>query len=169
MKVLRKITTLLNGLVSVCFYTGIVCMLIVVVLLFLESIIRKTLGYSIAVSNEAAGIGMLLFVALGVGYMHQKGGHLRATFIVDRLPTQVSRILEFSLDILSLPLLFVFSYVWCDMTVRAYQLGSEFQMIEWPLWPFQAVALLGWVALIIAAVQRIVRGTRHIFGGPSEA
>lgn len=135
---------------------SIASLIMVTVLLFLESVLRKIFGISIIIVNEIGGTGMLLFTMLGLGWVYQKGGHLRTGFLVDHFSVRARLVVEFSLCVLSLALICFSGYTWLQMTISTFGTGRVFMESRLIEWPIQAVATLGWLGLAIAVVAHLV-------------
>lgn len=142
--------------------------IIVAVLLFLESVIRKALHVSIIVTTEVGGIGMLCLLTLGLGWVYQQKGHLRVSFAVDRLPARYLSILQFALGILSAVFVCYIMYLWGKMTLGTYASQRFLYLMHIPEWPIQFVALIGWFILFVAIVEEIVRRGKLNLGKTKE-
>lgn len=135
---------------------SIASLAIVIALLFLESVTRKIFGISIIIVNEIGGSGMLLFTMLSLGWVYQKGGHLRTGFLVDHFPVRARLIIEFSLCILSLALICFSGYTWLRLTISTFGTGRVFMQSRLIEWPIQAMVTLGWLGLAIAVVAHLI-------------
>ena len=158
-----KILKFLASLPLVCRNIAVACITIIVALLFLESIVRKMAGISIITVNEIGGIGMYLFVTFTISWNYAIGGHLRADFLVARLPPKVRHILELFLHMLTLAFACLVTYLWWHMFVSTFESGRYYQMTGILEWPFHMLAMIAWGMLGLAALKRFVTGLRQSF------
>lgn len=159
-----KTLKFLTSLTFVCRNIAAASIVILVALLFLESIVRKVAGVSIITVNEIGGIGMYLFVAFSISWVYRIDGHIRASFIVDRLPTNARRVWYLFLHILTLAFVCLVTYLWGHMFMSTFENGRYYPLTRIPEWPFHLLGLIGWAILGLVAVERFVTGLRQILG-----
>jgi TRAP-type C4-dicarboxylate transport system permease small subunit len=159
-----KTLNFLTSLSFVCRNVAAACIVILVALLFLESIVRKVVGVSIITVNEIGGMGMYLFVAFSLSWIYRIDGHIRANFFVDRLPTNARRIWHLSLHILTLVFVCLVTYLWGRMFMSTFESGRYYPLTRIVEWPFHLLGLIGWAILGLVAVERFVTGLRQILG-----
>src|SRR5665648_739349 len=118
-----KILNFLTSLHLVFRNIGITCIVIVTVLLFLESILRKVMHVSIITVSELGGIGMYLFIMLNIGWLYKTDGHIKSDFFVSLLPIKLRNILDLFLHILNLVFACLFTYLWLIHISEPTRLG----------------------------------------------
>lgn len=157
-----KTLKFLTSLTFVCRNVAAACIVILVALLFFESIVRKVVGVSVITVNEIGGMGMYLFVALSMSWIYRMDGHIRAGFFVDRLSAKVRCIWYLFLHILSLVFVILLTYLWGHMFLSTFESGRYYLLTRIPEWPFHLIGLMGWAILGLAAVERFVTGLRQV-------
>ena len=145
---------------------SVVCLIGVTALVFVESVVRTTVGVSVTHVFEVGGIGLLCLVFLGLGWLYQEGAHLRVGFAVDRLPAKPLRILNLFLHLLSLAFVVFAVKVWWDMTMATLESGRFYLLSQIPVWPVQMVGVVGWGIMGLAILESIVKQGREIMGKP---
>ena len=143
--------------------------IVITVLLFLESVVRKVLNVSIIVTTEVGSIGMLCLLTLGLGWIYQQKGHLRVSLAVDKLPARYLSILQFALGILSAVFVCYIMYLWGEMTLETYGSHRFLYLTHLSEWPIQFVGLIGWFILFVAVVEDIVRRGKRDLGKTKQA
>lgn len=140
--------------------------LISAVVIILTEVIGRMFGKPIFVLEEICGAAFLVFIfaAIGADFVEEK--HLRVAMIITRLPDKAREVLEFSLGILGLGFCVYATILWWHMTYVAFKVGAAFMTTGYPIWPAQLIALLGWIALIIAVIWFIVQKANIIFKSP---
>ena len=156
MKAVGKIGKLFAMLPLLSRNLAIVSTIILTVLVFLESVVRKFLNISIIVTTEVGGIGMLCLLTLGLGWIYQQKGHLRVTLAVDKLPARYLSILQFALGILSAVFVCYIMYLWGKMTLGTYESQRFLYAMHISVWPIQLTGLIGWFILLVAIVKETV-------------
>jgi len=136
---------------------AIVSVVIITVLVFLESVVRKTLNVSILATTELGSIAMLCLLTLGLGWLYQRKKHLRVGFAVDRLPARYLSILQFAQGILSAVFVCFVMYIWGKMTLGTYESQRFLTLTRLPVWPIQFTGLIGWFILLVAIVKETIR------------
>jgi len=157
LKAIGKIGKLLGMLPLLGRNLAIGGVIVTTVLVFLESVVRKTLNVSIIVTTEVGAIGMLCLLTLSLGWIYQQKGHLRVTLAVDKLPARYLSILQFALGILSAVFVCYIMYLWGKMTLRTYGSHRFLYLTHLPEWPIQFVALIGWFIFFVAIVEETIR------------
>ena len=160
---LDKVTKFLTLLSIICRNVAAACIVILVALLFLESIVRKVAGISIITVNEIGGMGMYLFVAFSMSWIYRMEGHIRASFFVDRLPTRARRIWYLFLHILTFLFVSLVTYLWGHMFISTFESGRYYLLTRIPEWPFHLLGLVGWAILGLATIERFITGLKQPF------
>ena len=111
---------------------------------------------SIMAVSEVGGAGMLLFIMFSLSWLYREGGHLRATFLVSRLPQRHYNILTFILSILSLAFVCFATYNWWRMLSSTLYAERILPMMRIPEWPFQASALVAWALLALVVLGDVI-------------
>jgi len=163
-----KILNFLNSLRLIFRNIGLICLVIVIVLLFLESILRKIMNVSIVTVSEIGGIGMYLFIMLNLGWLYKIDGHIRSDFFVSLLPIKLHNILDLFLHIMTLVFACLVTYLWWKyLLVTTFVTGRFSGMTGIKEWPFHVFGVIGWGMLAFAAVECFVIDLRKIINKES--
>jgi TRAP-type C4-dicarboxylate transport system permease small subunit len=161
-----KFTRFIGRLAYGTGYAGALVLLAIIVLTMVEVVSRYVLHNPLILSDELGGYAMVVVSFLGLAYCAQEKGHIRITFIVERLhPLTTGRI---RILMLVTGLVFVSVAAWASWKF----LGDSFtrdmrsnSMLRTPLkWPQTAMpvgfTLFALVLLghLVAAIQRLRAG-----------
>jgi len=147
-----------------CNAIAIASLVVLVALLLIESIVRKVIGMSLITVNEVGGIGMYLFVALSMSWIYRMGAHLRADFLITKLPPPARRTIELALHALTCAFTLFVAYLWWQMFMSTLESGRYYRITRIVEWPYHFAAVVGWVMLSLSAIEGFVmewRGTRR--------
>jgi len=136
-------------------YISLVLFATLVILLFLESIVRKLFGNSIIVVDEIGGIGMYLIIMLNISVLYKNADHLNSDLLVGRLSTKSRYILELFTHIMTLIFSCLVTYLWCRfLFLTTFETRKYFPMLGIIEWPFHIIGMMGWGMLFFAAICR---------------
>jgi len=130
---------------------------------FLESVVRKLFGFSIIISNEVGQLTNVILIFACVGWIYQQKAHLRASFLIDRLPKRIRRFWDVFLAFLSVIIVAYIAYLWWGMTMQSLINGRALRMSHIIEWPFQMVGMVGWAFLILAMIHDIASQIKQHF------
>lgn len=161
-KIFKFLTSFQTGFRNI----GIASLIIVTMLLFIESIIRKAMHVSIITVSEVGGIGMYLFIILNIGWLYKTGGHIKSDFLVSHLHTKLRNILGLFFHVMTLVFACLATYLWWKyLVVATFENGRYYPgMPNIKEWPFHVFGMIGWVMLVFAAVERFVTELPQVFG-----
>lgn len=161
-----KILRFLASLHIVFRNIGIACLLIVTMLLFLESIIRKVMHVSIISVSDVGGMGMYLFIVLNIGWLYKTGEHIKSDFLVSLLHTKLRNILELFFHIMTLVFACLVTYLWWKyLVVTTFENGRYYSgMPSIKEWPLHVLGMIGWGMLAFAAAECFVTELPQVFG-----
>ena len=160
-----KILKLFSSLHVVFRNIGVVCIVIVTALLFMESIARKMISISIITVNEVGGIGLYLFIMFNISWLYKNNGHIRSDFFVDLLPIKLRNILGLFLHLLTLGFACLATYLWWRfLVVITFNNARYYPMSGIREWPLHTIALICWGMLACAAVECFIIELQQVFG-----
>lgn len=159
----NRIYNFLNSLYLFFRNIGIISLVAVVVLLFLESILRKVMKVSIVTVSEIGGIGMYLYIVLNISWIYKIDGHIKSDFLVRLLPKKLYNILVLFLHIMTFGLACLVTYLWWRYLLYTTFVTGRFSgMTGMKEWPFHVFGVAGWGMLVIVAAERFVIDLRKI-------
>ena len=132
-----------------------------VAIVFLESVVRKLLGFSIIISNEVGELTSVILIFGCVSWIYLEKAHLRASFLIDKLPKRTRQFWDVFLAFISLIIVAYIAYLWWGMTIQSKINGRALRMSHIIEWPFQMVGMAGWVSLMLVIIQDIVNQIRQ--------
>ena len=150
--IVQKVFDFMTHPIKFFSYVATGAIVILMAMLFVESLVRKILGYSILTVNEVGGIGMYLFVILSMGWLYIKGQHISADFFINRFNPKLLHIIKLLHHILTAFFAFLASYLWWNMMASTLESGRHYRFSEITEWPFHILGFLGWVLLFCAAI-----------------
>jgi TRAP-type C4-dicarboxylate transport system permease small subunit len=147
------------------FVAGLV-LLAIIVLTMVEVVSRYALNNPLILSDELGGYALVAVTFLGLAYCAQEKGHIRITFIVERLsPVTTGRI---RIVTLALGLVFVGVAAWvswqflADSFARGMRSNS---MLMTPLkWP-QMVMPIGFTLFALVLLGQFVKALQNLRAG----
>jgi len=161
-KVLKFLGLLPRVSGSIGLIVGSICVAVLMVTLFVESVVRESTGVSLIVVDEVAGALLVVIVFSGISWVYRKGTHLRMGFLADRLPDKLSHILRLVLCVFSLAFTVYIMSLWWKMTLISIQIGRLLPTMRIIEWPIQTAALVGWVLLFIVILEDSINILRQV-------
>jgi TRAP-type C4-dicarboxylate transport system permease small subunit len=123
---------------------------------------RQVLGSAITGAIELTGLILVVLVTFAIVHAELRSGHIGITFVVDRLPPRVQRVVDaFSttLAVASAALMAWASWPIVQVSIARSQIHSL--QLPLKLWPYRA-ALTGGFALLALALTRRYRSGRRV-------
>lgn len=115
---------------------------------------------------------LAVFVAMGWGYIHYLGGHVRVDVIYVKFPPKVKLLIDvFFAIVFFLPLLFMLAYVFVGDAWYAYSINEKVKEhgIWYPItFPYKTLVALGFCILWLQGVAKFVRDAISLFKGGKE-
>jgi len=146
---------MLARLEKVVRYFGVVCTGLLFVLVIVQVILRYAFGHTHFLTEEL-GRYLLIWASLaGMSIETRRRGHIRVSFLVERLPDVLFRVWQIILDVLVLILFLVLVYTGIDSTI--FNNGQESSGMQIPLSiPFSAIPIFFTISAVFMA-ERIWR------------
>ena len=83
--------------------------------------------------------------------------HIRIDSLVNTLPPKVSFVVDVVMNILPLAVLPIVVYASVLRTAEAITTNEVTAIIQWPMWPFLIVMILGYFGMLLAQITVIVK------------
>jgi len=163
---LEKLTRLVERLSYGTGYAAGVVLLTIVVLTMVEVVSRYVLKNPLILSDELGGYAMVAVSFLGLAYCAQEKGHIRITFIVERLDPRTAGYIRIASLVFGLALVSVAAWVsWKflgDSFTRDMRSNS---LLRTPLkWP-QLAMPVGFTLFALVLLGQLVKGLQHLRSG----
>lgn len=139
-------------------YISALFMAVLAVSVFYDVVARYVFNSPTIWANEISTYLLQFIVFFTMGFMQMKGGHLRVTFLVERLHGTMSKALETFVNFLILPYAFVLVVYGYKFTENAYKLGmGSPTLLEIPLWIPYSFIFLGGFLLALGSVCSAIK------------
>lgn len=143
--------------------------LVLIAAIVLSQIVGRWLGFLVPSADEFAGFAMAATFFLALPFTLKSGGHIRVSFLADRLGTGWRRAFEVWAAGSGAAVAAYGAWYATDMAWSSYKFGDlSFGMIPTPLWLPQSGFALGLAVLTIALVDElagVVVGRRQLTSG----
>ena len=128
---MKKIANIYNRLEEILL---VIALAIMVVVVFVQVIMRFVFNNSLVWSEELARIIFVWMSWLGMSYGEKKGEHIKITMITDRLKGNVRKVVLIIADICTLVILGVFCYEGIIVVNKIMMIGSKAASLPIPNW-----------------------------------
>jgi TRAP-type C4-dicarboxylate transport system permease small subunit len=149
---------------QVIMQTGIfatnICLALMLVITIVDVILRYVVQAPLQWGDTLMQYLMVMMVYLGIGFVLFEGGHIRMTALTDRLAPKAQRAMFVVSSLVGVA--YMVLLVWGG-TVKA-QMSFESHPYDrttsWPLFPFQAIIVVGLVIALIASIYFAIKKIR---------
>lgn len=155
------------------FFLAAICVLV------LAQVVGRLLGIAVPSADEFAGYCLSASTFLALGYALRRGGHIRVTLLLDRLPPGRRRAAEGACVTAGLALSLYITVNTAEMVYYSIAYGDLTQgLVPIPLWIPQSGMMIGVTVLSLAFLAegiRLLRGLDPAYlgasadGGPTES
>lgn len=163
---MHKLAQLVGKLAYGAGYLAGLVLLGIIALTMAEVVSRYVLRNPLILSDEFGGYALVAISFLGLAYCGMEGGHIRITFLVDRLRRPAARTLR--LVTLALALAFVAVAAWVSWQFLADSFARNMRsnsLLMVPLkWPQLAIPV-GFTLYALVLLGVLARGGRHLGSG----
>ena len=151
-----------TNVANVGFYTASVLSLILVLMVFLEAILRYFRLAKISFADELSGYTNAAILFLSLATVLRMGRHIRVTLLVDHLPKKLQNVLsQLQPVILMLWLTVIFFPVW-NLFVTSWRLNAvSITQLQTPQWIPQLIVVIGIVIFFLEATAQAIRNIFH--------
>jgi TRAP-type C4-dicarboxylate transport system permease small subunit len=148
-------------------YLGALALLGIIVLTMAEVVSRYVLNRPLILSDEFGGYALVAISCLGLAYCAQAGGHIRITFLAERLGRAIGPV---RIAMLALGLVFLSVFAWvcwqflADSFARNMRSNSLLMVpLKWP----QLAIPVGFTLYAVVLLAQLVRAWRELRAGRS--
>lgn len=118
-----------------------------------EVVLRATVNESTRVASEYSGYALATMIYLSLGFTFREGAHIRISFLNDRLPNKLRRLVEFLLAAFAAVVTSVAILAVWEMARTSYERGTiAYTVARTPLYIPQGVILVGLIILFMQLV-----------------
>ncbi|PIC80004.1 C4-dicarboxylate ABC transporter permease [Sporosarcina sp. P18a] len=133
----------------------IISTLFIVVLVFLQVLARYVFNISVGWSAELARYLLIWITWISMSYTIRKNDHIKITFLVDRLPVNVQKIVQVIVILLWSVFAFVMAIVGTQVVQTIKLMGQKTSTLDLPMWVVYLIIPIGGVLMLIRLVQRL--------------
>lgn len=165
---MERLNQILDKIADICGHIGAAMVPIMVVLVAVEVFMRYVLKNPPMVADEFSAYMLVALSYLGLAYTWKRGGHVRITLLVSRLPVKLAGWLRLVLLIIIMIFMIVLTYLSFGMVVYAHEINLRSDTwLTFPLiWP-QLTVFIGFLMLTLILPADIVKVYRKIRAGES--
>lgn len=165
---MERLNQILDKIADICGHIGAAMVPIMVVLVAVEVFMRYVLKNPPMVADEFSAYMLVALSYLGLASTWKRGGHVRITLLVSRLPVKLAGWLRLVLLIIIMIFMIVLTYLSFGMVVYAHEINLRSDTwLTFPLiWP-QLTVFIGFLMLTLILPADIVKVYRKIRAGES--
>jgi TRAP-type C4-dicarboxylate transport system permease small subunit len=165
---MKRLSQILNKIADICGHIGAVLVPLMVFLVAVEVFMRYVLKNPPMVADEFSAYMLVALSYLGLAYTWRRGGHVRITLLVSKLPVKLAGWLRLVILIIIMIFMIVLTRTAFGMVVYAYEIHLRSDTwLTFPLiWP-QLTVFIGFLMLTLILPADIVKVYRKIQAGES--
>lgn len=134
-------------------------------------ILLRSLGKSTFIMDEYIGYAVAIMTFLGLPYVLERGGLIRVSLILDRVPQKYHWPLELFSSVITASCFIWISLFWLQNVQRSYSRGvTSDTLAETPIWlPEGAVLICMWLislTLVVRAIKIVLLRSRYLANAP---
>ena len=132
--------------------------LLMFAIVFIEIVARKLFETSIYISQDYSGYMMAICLALPLGILVRRRGHIKVDIIINRLPSKIRYWLELFFLIIMLCYGIVLTYICYGLAKDSYDLKAvSIDLSHTPLWIPQSTLVIGIAFFVITLIFEIYK------------
>lgn len=84
-------------------------------------------------------------------------GHIRIDSLVNALPPKAGFVVDVVMDILPMTVIPIVVYASCNRFMDSLASREATTIVQWPMWPFLLIMVLGYIGMLLAQIMVIVK------------
>lgn len=154
---------------AISYWTGYLAgwaIMAIMSLTIIEVISRYGLHHPLMLADELGGYSLVIISFLGLAYTWKERGHIRITFVINRLPKGISNWLRIITRTAGLAYVILASKVSYDFIIDAFRrnIRSNSQLMTPLKWPEMAIPV-GLTLLALIIIMDIILGISQVMRG----
>ncbi|KGR91098.1 hypothetical protein CD30_07465 [Ureibacillus massiliensis 4400831 = CIP 108448 = CCUG 49529] len=138
-------------------YLGGALLIVLMIVISMESILRKFVNFSIPGIFEIAGQLMVGVTLLGISLVQADKEHISVDIFNDRLPKIVIKITDILIYLLGIGLTSIFAYQGFWKFIESFQTGeTAMGLISIPFWPGRLIVFLAMTVLCLRFLMDLI-------------
>lgn len=165
---MKRLSKILDIIADICGHIGGGLVPIMVLMVAVEVFMRYVLKNPPMVADEFSAYMLVALSYLGLAYTWRRGGHVRITLLVSRLPIKLAGWLRLVVLVVTFIFMIAITYSAFNMVLYAYEINLRSDTwLTFPLiWP-QLTVFVGFLMLTLILPKDIVDVYRKIQAGES--
>jgi TRAP-type C4-dicarboxylate transport system permease small subunit len=160
-KLMKKTLDIVKSITGKMCIVGMLSMLIMMVMVTIDTIIRKTPIGGITDSMDMTQLLLGLIIYSGMAFLESNRGHVRVDMFLLMMPMKIRKVVEGIVYLLSTVILGITVYAYIINIGPDYRSRAGTQVLRIPQWPFKLVVAIG---IFLFAVTMLVH-TIALFRG----
>ncbi|MBN1690877.1 MAG: TRAP transporter small permease [Dehalococcoidia bacterium] len=157
-KIAATIDTIIERLSVAGLWIGSIGVLIMFVIVFIEIVVRKAFETSIYISQDYSGYMMAICLALPLGMLVRRRGHIKVDVIFARLPPKVKYCFDLAFLVIMLCYGIALTYICYGLSKDSYDLKAvSIDLSHTPLWIPQSTLVIGVGFFVITLIFEIYK------------
>jgi len=129
-----------------------ICLAGMLVLVFLNVLLRYILRQPIYWGDEVMTYLMMLIAFLGFGYNLMEGRHIKMTALVERLSVRSENIVSIITSLLAVGYFAFLMVAGIHVTIDSFRIGYFSTITNLPIWPWQLLMCIGLATLLMVSI-----------------
>lgn len=142
-----------RGIIKGAGILACVCLIAMLGLIFANVILRYAVGTPLYWGDEMMINLMMIMAYAGFGFLLAEGGHIRVTFIFDKMHTKAQNVLWVIAGLLGVGYAGYLLYAMTLLVLDSLAMRPFSMITRWPNFPWQMVIGLGLFALLVAFLR----------------
>ncbi|MFA5400484.1 MAG: TRAP transporter small permease [Dehalococcoidia bacterium] len=157
-KIASAIDTIIERLSVAGLWIASIGVLIMFVIVFIEIVVRKVFETSIYISQDYSGYMMAICLALPLGMLVRRRGHIKVDVIFTRFPPKVKYYFDLAFLIIMLCYGIALTYICYGLARDSYDLKAvSIDLSHTPLWIPQSTLVIGVGFFVITSIFEIYK------------
>lgn len=133
-----------------------------------SAVMRYFLGSPFAFTEELVGLLFAALVFLAFPYVTLKGEHIEVSLVTMMLPERLKKAAHLASQALVVLFCVWFGYYAYDFALFSFELGSQSDMANLPLWPWMSLMSGACLLMGVFTVVRLCRGGAGMHGAKAD-
>lgn len=160
---MKTITKVCNSITSALSYVGMVVICAMVLMVFLDVILRKFLSISLIGVTEMTQM-LWICMVLGWGKSTEGNDNLRIDMLVDCFPKRARHIIDIIVCVVMIVICVLTAWRVFENAMYNLEKGVYYSLLNIHTWPFIIVICIGYIGGCLGLVAKIIRHIETLTG-----
>ncbi len=139
-----------GGIVNVGAFISNLTFILMLLIIFVNVIFRYVILRPLYWGDEMMTYLMIIMVYTGFGFMLKEGGHVRMTFLFNKLPNKAQNLLWIIVSLIGTFYTIFLVYAVILLILDTLKIGAISMITRWPIAPWQILIAFGLFSLFLA-------------------